>query len=62
MTYTAKVHKVLSKSGNRVLFFGEINGKRISKTNWARKWEAVNQLNAVLKMDDKEKLNKFLAA
>tara|TARA_R100001244_G_scaffold124603_1_gene94462 strand:+ start:156 stop:311 length:156 start_codon:yes stop_codon:yes gene_type:complete len=38
MTY--QITRTLSKSGKRTMFFPTINGKRITRTNFLRKWEA----------------------
>ena len=46
MTY--QINRTPSKSGNRTLFFPTINGKRITNTNFLRKWEAVNLAKHVL--------------
>jgi hypothetical protein len=36
-----EINRTLSKSGNRTLWFPTYNGKRITNTNFGKKWEAV---------------------
>jgi hypothetical protein len=38
---TIEINKTLSKSGRRVLWFPTVEGKRITSTNFGKKWEAV---------------------
>jgi len=38
---TIEINKTVSKSGRRVLWFPSINGKRITSTNFGKKWEAI---------------------
>jgi hypothetical protein len=44
------------------MFFGKINGKRISKTNFSTKWEAVAQVKHIVATGNKAKLDAYLAA
>lgn len=38
MEYT--IHRKLNNTGKRYVYYPTINGKRITKTNWARKYDA----------------------
>lgn len=38
---TIEIKRTLSESGRRTLWFPTADGKRITWTNYARKWEAV---------------------
>lgn len=38
-----------SKSGKRMVYYPMVEGRRISRTNFARKWEARNLAEAFLK-------------
>jgi hypothetical protein len=46
MTYT--INKKPSKSGIRPVFFITINGKRVSGTNYGRKWEAIEDFKKLV--------------
>jgi hypothetical protein len=46
MTY--EINRKPSKSGKRTLFFPTINGKRITRTNFSRRWEAVGLAKHVI--------------
>jgi len=54
MEYT--IHRIPSKSGKRVLFYATINGKRLTKTNWARKYDARNVVKRAIEIYGEEKL------
>jgi hypothetical protein len=47
MTY--EIHKKLNKTGRRVMFYPTIDGKRLTSTLFARKWEAINLAKAYIK-------------
>lgn len=44
------------KTGSRTFFYVTINSKRIGRTNFARKYDAINELEAVVRRIGKEKL------
>ena len=46
MTNTFCIASKPSKSGKRTVYFPTINGKRLTSTNYARKWEAERLLKA----------------
>lgn len=48
-TYTIETLNKASSTRKTVktFFVPKINGKRISKTNYSRKWEAVNLINSI---------------
>ena len=60
MEYKTKIERKVE--GKRTLFFGTINGKRIGNTNWARKYDAEAQIQRVLNLPDKTKLDDYLTA
>jgi len=39
----ATIDTKLSRSGKRTMYFPTIEGLRISRTNFSRKWEATNE-------------------
>jgi len=52
----------LSKSGKRKMFYPTIEGKRLSNTNFARRWEAANfgkYAEAVINLRYEQKLEKI---
>ena len=57
MKYT--INRQPSKSGKRAMFFVTVNGKRISRTNYARKWEAVRLYENILKNIGEEKFQEW---
>lgn len=46
--------------GSHTYFFPTINGKRISKVNWARKYDAKNLVQIFLKKYTKEEIIKMV--
>jgi len=50
---TITINKVLSKSGNRTLWFPTVDDKRITSTNFGRKWEAEKLGKLYIKIKNK---------
>lgn len=50
-----------SKSGKRTMYFATVNGKRVSRTNYARKWEAERLLTDLIAKYGKERLLEMAA-
>lgn len=50
------INSQASKSGKRTMYFATVNGKRISRTNYARKWEAQRLLTDLIAQYGKEHL------
>lgn len=59
-TMEYRINRKKSKSGKRNVFFPSINGKRISRTNYTAKWEAVNFLKHIIETYGEEKVNSIL--
>lgn len=57
MTYTMNT----KQKGTRTLYFATINGKRLSKTLWARRYDAVNEVKRAVAHYGIEKLQKMAA-
>lgn len=56
MTVQYKINKKLNKTGKRNVFFATINNKRISRTNFTRKWEAERQAETFISNNDETKI------
>lgn len=50
------INKKLNKTGKRPVFYGTINNKRISSTNFVRKWEAERQVIDFINNNDQNKI------
>lgn len=50
-----------SKSGKRTMYFATVNGKRVSRTNYARKWEAERLLSDLIAKYGKKRLLEMAA-
>lgn len=50
-----------SKSGKRTMYFATVNGKRVSRTNYARKWEAERLLTDLITQYGKDRLLEMAA-
>jgi len=53
-----KINTTKSKSGKRTLFFATINEKRISRTNFSKKWESEKDAKSFIEFHGSEKINK----
>jgi len=49
------------KKGTRTFYFPTVNGKRFSRTNFARKYDAKGLVNECVKKYGVEKLNSYFA-
>jgi len=49
-----EINRTLSKSGSRTLWFPTYNGKRITNTNFGKKWEAVKLGKLFLEIKTKQ--------
>lgn len=56
-----KIETATSKSGKRTMYFATVNGKRLSRTNYARKWEAERLLTDVIAHYGKERLMEMMS-
>ena len=56
-----EINRTKSKSGKRVMFYPTINGKRLSKTNFARKYDAKNLVKSAVAKYGAEKLEGMFA-
>ena len=56
-----EMNRVPSKSGKRAMFYPTINGKRITKTNYARKYDAKALVRAAIEKYGVEKLQEMSA-
>ena len=54
-----EIQRVKSKSGKRTMFVPLINGKRISSTKFARKYDAKALLDSFVKVYGHDKLNEM---
>lgn len=59
MEYT--IVRTPSKSGKRTLFYPTINGKRLTRTNFARKYDARNLVKAAVAKYGVDKLQEMFA-
>lgn len=50
-----KIHRTPSKSGKRIMFYPTVNGMRITRTNYARKYDAEAVLRAFIAHHGEEK-------
>ena len=57
--FNLEVHSTLNRTGKRTLFYPTINGKRINKTNYARKYDAKNLIKSVFKNHSIEKITEY---
>jgi hypothetical protein len=53
------IENKLSKSGKRKMFFPTINGKRLTKTNFSKKWEAETEAKNFIAHYGETKINNF---
>ena len=56
-----KIVSKLSKTGRRTVYFPTVNGKRLTSTNFARKWEAERLLKEVVAKYGAERLLEMAA-
>jgi hypothetical protein len=56
MTNTYKIERKLNKTGKRIVFYPTINGKRVTATNFARKYDARATLNNAISKYGEQKL------
>lgn len=54
---TIEINKTLSKSGRRVMWFPTVEGKRITRTNFGKKWEAQNLAKLYLEIQKQKENN-----
>jgi hypothetical protein len=54
-----QINNKLSKSGKRKMFFPTINGKRLTTTNFGKKWEAIQEAKSFVAHYGNEKINKY---
>lgn len=54
-----EINRTLNRTGKRTMFYPTINGKRINKTNYARKYDAQNLLKKVVRENSQEKLVEY---
>ena len=59
MEYT--INRTASKSGKRTLYYATINGKRITKVNWTRKYDARAVVTRAVEKYGVEKLQEIFA-
>ncbi|ANS03439.1 hypothetical protein [uncultured Mediterranean phage uvDeep-CGR2-KM19-C269] len=60
--YNYEIQRTLSKSGKRTMYYPTIEGKRLNRTNFAKKWEAGNfgkYATAVVNLRYEQKLEKL---
>ena len=57
MTYTMN----RKQKGTRTFYFATINGKRLGRTNWARRYDAVNEVSRAIAHYGIEKLKELTA-
>lgn len=58
---TYEIHRKLNKTGKRVVYYPTVNGKRITSTNFARKYDAKATLKNAIKVLGEEKLAELSA-
>jgi len=56
-----KIEAKGSKTGKRTVYFATVNGKRLSTTNFARKWEAKRLLTDMVAKYGQERLLEMAA-
>ena len=56
---TFQINTTKSKSGKRTLYFVSLNNKRLTKTNFSKKWEAEREFKNLLSHFGEEKLIEF---
>ena len=52
-TMTFEINKTLSQSGKRVMWYPTVDGKRITTTNFGKKWEAEKLAKLFLEIKNK---------
>ena len=62
MTLTFEIKKKLNKSGKKFVYYATINGKRITKYNHYRKWEAKSNLDHFVKHYGEQRIKEMLQA
>lgn len=53
---TYEIHRTKSRSGRRFMYYPTVNGKRLSKTNFARKYDARGLLRRAVALYGEERL------
>jgi hypothetical protein len=56
-----KIEAKASKSGKRTVYFATVNGKRLTSTNFSRKWEAKRVLKDLVAKYGQERLLEMAA-
>ena len=59
--YSYEIQTTKSKSGKRTMYFPTIEGKRLNRTNFVRRWEANDfgkYATAVINLRYEQKINK----
>ena len=49
-----EINRTKSKSGKRTMFYPTIQGKRFSRTNFARKWEAERFIKGIIETNSED--------
>ena len=55
-----KINRTKSKTGKRILFFATIQGKRVGKTNFAKKWECEHNVKSFIEFHGDDKINEMI--
>lgn len=56
-----KIERKLNRTGKHFVYYPTINGRRLSKTNWLRKYDAEALVTKAIEVYGKEKLQETFA-
>jgi len=51
-----EINRKANKTGKRAVYFATVNGKRIGRTNWARKYDAKAEMRSLIERMGEEKI------